>query len=280
MIINVIGLGLIGGSMALDLRKRGFADKIIGSDIDELHKEAALRLGIVDEVEETFNAIEKADLVILAVPVDTTLNLLPKVLDAVENQIVIDVCSTKGNLGERIKYHHNRKNYVGTHPMAGTEFSGPWAAMTGLFDGRAVILSDVEDASQDAVQTVKELYECLNMRPLFMNSYNHDVHAAYVSHISHFSSMALALTVLEKEKNEKNILDLASGGFDSTVRLAKSPASMWTPIFAQNSENVISVLDTYIEKLKDFKKAIQEKDKPKISSLINDSNKIKRVLKR
>lgn len=280
MTITVIGLGLIGGSMAIDLKKRGFATKVIGADINELHKEAAIRLGIVDEVDETFSAIKKADIVVLAVPVDTTLSLLPKVLDVVDKQVVTDVCSTKGNLSERVKYHPKRQNYVGSHPMAGTEHSGPWAAMSGLFDGRAVILSDVEDSSNDAIELIREMYECLNLRPLFMNSYNHDVHAAYVSHISHISSMALALTVLEKEKNEKNILDLASGGFESTVRLAKSPASMWTPIFAQNSVNVISVLDTYISKLEEFKEAIQAKNKPRITELIDNSNKIKRVLKR
>lgn len=280
MIITVIGLGLIGSSMAIDLKSRGFAQIIIGVDSNAIHSEAALQLGIVDKIMEMKEGIAQADLILLATPVDVSLKILPKVLDQIDEQIVADVCSAKGKLNERVRYHQNRENFVSTHPMAGTEHSGPRAAFSGLFDGRATIITDAEDSSDKALQTIKALYECLNMRIIYMNAYNHDVHTAYVSHISHISSMALSLTVLEKEQNEKNILDLASGGFDSTVRLAKSPASMWTPIFMENSGNVATVLDTYIEHLQAFKKAISDQDSTNITELINQSNKIKRVLNR
>ena len=280
MIITVIGLGLIGSSMAIDLKSRGFAQNIIGVDNNAIHSETALQLGIVDKIMEIQEGIGQADLILLATPVDVSLRMLPKVLDQIDEQIVADVCSAKGKLNERVRYHQNRENFVSTHPMAGTEHSGPRAAFSGLFDGRATIITDAEDSSDKALQTIKALYECLNMRIIYMNAYNHDVHTAYVSHISHISSMALALTVLEKEQNEKNILDLASGGFDSTVRLAKSPASMWTPIFMENSENVATVLDTYIEHLQAFKKAISDQDSTNTTELINQSNKIKRVLNR
>ncbi|ALO16368.1 Arogenate dehydrogenase [Salinivirga cyanobacteriivorans] len=280
MIVTVIGLGLIGSSMAIDLKSRGFAQTIIGIDSNAIHAEAALQLGIVDKIMEMQEGIAQADLILLATPVDVSLKILPKVLDQIDEQIVADVCSTKGKLNERVYYHKKRENFVSTHPMAGTEHSGPRAAFSGLFDGRATIITDAEDSSDKALQTIKTMYECLNMRIIYMNAYNHDVHAAYISHISHISSMALALTVLEKEKNEKNILDLASGGFDSTVRLAKSPASMWAPIFMENSENVATVLDTYIEHLQTFKKAITDQDSTNITELINQSNKIKRVLNR
>lgn len=278
MIVTIIGLGLMGGSMAIDLKKRNFAKHIIGVDNDQINANAALNIGFVDELYELEEAVEKAELVVLAIPVDSAIVVLPKILDCVSNQIVTDMCSTKGALLERVKYHPKRKQYVAGHPMAGTEYSGPWAAISGLFDGKATILCDTEDSDIRAVAQIRRVYEVLNMRVIFMNSSNHDVHAAYISHISHISSFALALTVLEKERNEKHIFDLASGGFDSTVRLAKSSGEMWTPIFEQNKDNVLTVLDTYIDKLKDFRKNIEESNADKVLDLIKQSNKIKRVL--
>ncbi len=278
MRITIVGLGLIGGSMAIDLRKRGFASHIIGVDSNKLHAKTALNIGLIDQVSNLEDAISETELIILAIPANETIRLLPKVLDKVKNQIVTDVCSIKANVCERIKYHSNRLNFVASHPMAGTENSGPWSAESGLYDGKAVIFCDAEDSNPQALNVVTKMYDYLNMRPIYMNAYNHDVHVAYVSHISHISSFALALTVLDKEKNEKNIFDLASGGFDSTVRLAKSSAEMWSTIFENNSENVISVLDTYIEKLKEFKLAIQKNENGQVSDLINKANRIKKIL--
>lgn len=278
MRISIIGLGLIGGSMAIDLKKRGFASIIIGVDTNKLHLNTALNMGIIDQACTLDEAIDTSDLIIFAIPAKETIRLLPKVLNKVEQQIITDTCSVKGTICERVKHHHKRKNYVASHPMAGTESSGPWAAQSGLFDGKAIIYCDVEDSSEQALSTIQKMYEYLNMRPLYMNAYNHDVHVAYVSHISHISSFALALTVLDKEKNEKNIFNLASGGFDSTVRLAKSSADMWSGIFENNSENVISVLDTYIDKLNDFKTAINESNLTKMNELIQKANHIKKIL--
>ena len=278
MIVTIIGLGLIGGSLAIDLKKRKFATRVIGVDSNELHANVALNLKIVDDILPLNDAIDRADVVVLAVPVDATLKLLPKVLDRVENQVVTDVCSTKATLTERIKYHQKRANYVAAHPMAGTENSGPWAAMSGLFDGKAVILCDCEDSHEKSVHAIRQMFDAVNMRPIYMNAVNHDVHVAYVSHISHISSFALALTVLEKEKNEKNIFDLASGGFDSTVRLAKSSADMWVPIFSQNANNITTVLDTYIDKLINFRDSIKNAESEKLSNYIFTANKIKKIL--
>jgi prephenate dehydrogenase len=278
MTLAIIGLGLMGGSAAIDLRKRGFTDKIIGVDNNKINANAAHHIGFVDEITDLETAVAQADMVILAVPVDATGILLPKVLDLIDKQIVTDMCSTKATLLERVKYHPKRKQYVAGHPMAGTEFSGPWAAMSGMFDSKAAILCDTEDSDIRALAMVKRMYETLNMRVIYMNATNHDVHAAYVSHISHISSFALALTVLEKEKNEKHIFDLASGGFDSTVRLAKSSPDMWTPIFSQNKENVITVLNTYINNLQQFRDCIENDETEKVHALIKESNKIKRVL--
>ena len=172
-----------------------------------------------------------------------------------------------------------RRHYVASHPMAGTEYSGPWAAMPGLFDGQACIICDSEESSPKAVKTVENLYECLNMRAIYMNASSHDVHTAYVSHISHVTSFALALTVLDKERDEKHIFDLASGGFSSTVRLAKSSPDMWTPILTQNSDNVLHVMDTYIEKMKAFRDAIADSDEEAIRRLIEDANRIRRIIR-
>jgi prephenate dehydrogenase len=279
MVITVIGLGLIGGSAAIDLRKRGFANTILGVDNDKINANGALSIGLVDEICTLEEGIGRSDMIIVAVPADAAVNLLPKVLDLAEGKVVTDVCSTKGRICEIIKYHKNRRCYVASHPMAGTEFSGPWAAMSGLFDGKSAILCDTEESDIKAVAKVKRMYDTLNMRIIYMNSTNHDVHAAYISHISHISSFALALTVLEKERNEKHIFDLASGGFDSTVRLAKSSPDMWVPIFHQNKDNVVTVLETYIEKLQKFRALIKEDEDEKIRDLIKESNRIKAVLK-
>lgn len=278
MKICVIGLGLIGGSMAIDLKKRGFCKHVAGVDTNAGHAIKALDLGIVDEIVSLENGVKESDLVILAVPADATLKLLPDVMNLVNEQIVTDVCSTKESICESIKNHPKRMNFVAGHPMAGTEFSGPEAAFPGLFDGKATIICEDEKSSDKAKVAIQNLYETLNMRIIKMDSKNHDVHAAYVSHISHISSFALALTVLEQEANEKNIFDLASGGFDSTVRLAKSSAAMWAPILADNSENVTQVLQTYIDRLNDFKTAIEKKDLEAITQNIEEANKIKKIL--
>ena len=284
MKLGVIGLGLIGGSMAIDLRRRGFADEVLGVDADSVNAAAAEKMGLVDKVVEFEECIDGSDLVIVAVPVGAAVKLLPRVLDRFEqtgakDKIVIDVCSTKEQLARVVKYHPYRSRYVAAHPMSGTEYSGPWAALPGLFDGRAGIICDSQESDSRAVKTVESLYDTLNMRIIYMNSSSHDVHTAYVSHVSHVTSFALALTVLDKEKDEKHIFDLASGGFSSTVRLAKSGADMWTPIFMQNSDNVLRVMDTYIEKMNAFRKAIADGDEEAVHNLIEEANKIRRIIR-
>ena len=283
MKVGVIGLGLIGGSMAIDLKRKGFAQEVLGVEAEPLNAAAAQKIGLADRVVPLQECVEESDLIILAVPVGAAVKMLPEILDIFASQnaekIVIDVCSTKEHLSRAVKYHKARKQYVATHPMAGTEYSGPWAAMPGLFDGHACIICDAEESSPKAVQTVELLYDTLNMRTIYMNSSNHDVHTAYVSHISHVTSFALALTVLDKEKDEKHIFDLASGGFSSTVRLAKSSPDMWIPILTQNRDNVLQVMDTYIDKMNAFRKAIAEGDEEAVRTLIEDANRIRRIIR-
>ncbi len=284
MKVGIIGLGLIGGSMAIDLKRKGFAEEVLGVENEPVNAAAAVKIGLVDRILGLEECVDEADVVVLAVPVGAAVKLLPVILDRFSeigggNKIVIDVCSTKEHLARSVRYHQARRQYVASHPMAGTEYSGPWAAMPGLFDGHACIICDSEESSPKAVRTIEKLYESLNMRTIYMNSSNHDVHTAYVSHISHVTSFALALTVLDKEKDEKHIFDLASGGFSSTVRLAKSSPDMWTPILSQNRDNVLHVMDTYIEKMQAFRQAIEEGDEDAVRRLIEDANKIKRIIR-
>lgn len=287
MKVGIIGLGLIGGSMAIDLKRKGFADEIIGVEADSVNASAAEKIGLVDRVVSYEECLAQADLVVVAVPVGAAVRILPDVLDHFHveekscgcGRVVMDVCSTKEQLARCVKYHPMRNLYVASHPMAGTEYSGPWAAIPGLFDGHACIICDSEESSRKAVRKVEELYETLNMRTIYMNSSSHDVHTAYVSHISHVTSFALALTVLDKEKDEKHIFDLASGGFSSTVRLAKSSPDMWTPILSQNRDNILHVMDTYIEKMNAFRNAIAEGDDEQVRSLISEANKIRRIIR-
>ena len=304
--VGIIGLGLIGGSMAIDLKKRGFAGRVLGVEADKVAAQAAMTIGLADEMVSLEDCVDRSDIIVVAVPVGAAVKMLPEILDRIhsgaealssaslrdpiranapegasapDKKIVIDVCSTKEHICAAVKYHPARKQFVCTHPMAGTEYSGPWAAQPGLFDGRACIFADQEESAPWAVQDILELYSCLNMRPIFMSSSSHDVHTAYVSHISHVTSFALALTVLDKEKDEKHIFDLASGGFSSTVRLAKSNADMWIPILTQNHNNVLQVMDTYIEKMQQFRDAVASYDEDALRKLIEDANKIKRIIR-
>ena len=282
MNIGIIGLGLIGGSMAIDLKRRGFAQQVLGVEAEPVNASAALGIGLADQVVGLHECVSCSDIIVLAVPVGAARRLLPEILDMIpegSDKVVIDVCSTKDHLVHSVKDHPARRHYVAPHPMAGTEYSGPWAAMSGMFDGHACIICDPEDSCPEAVKKVEALYDTLNMRVIRMDSANHDVHTAYVSHISHVTSFALALTVLDKEKDEKHIFDLASGGFSSTVRLAKSSPDMWTPILKQNRDNVMHVMDTYIEKMNAFRQAIADGDEDSIRALIEEANRIRRIIR-
>ena len=280
MTVTVIGTGLIGGSLALDLKERGFADVVLGVDNNMLHADMALQLKLVDEIVMLDEGIARADLIIIATPINVTKLLLPGILNALKpGQVVTDMGSTKSSIAEVANGHANRSQVVLSHPMAGTEYSGPTAAKKGLFEGKAAIICDADDSDVVAVDLIRRMYEVVGMHVMYMNANNHDHSAAYVSHISHITSFALALTVLEKERDEKTIVNLASGGFDSTVRLAKSSPDMWTPIFDENSVNLLEVIDTYIEKMQAFRKGIADSNLAEIYRLIREANKIQKILK-
>jgi len=279
MKVTIVGIGLIGGSMALTLKHRKFADKVIGVDANALHAEKALELGIVDEVLPWKEAVEVSDMIILATPINVTERMLPALLEKCTNQIVLDVGSTKKTLCDTIEDNPKRGRFVATHPMWGTEFSGPQAALSGVFDEKATVICDKEKSDADALEKVEQLYSVLGMNIIYMSSEEHDLHVAYVSHISHITSFALANTVLEKEKEEDTIFGLASGGFESTVRLAKSNPSMWIPILMQNRENILDVLNEHITQLRKFKACLEKENYEYLGELINRANEIRRILK-
>ena len=265
--------------MALCLRERGSVSKVIGVDANEEHQRRAIELGVVDEIMDLEEAIQHSDLVIISVPVTAATSVTLRVLGLVSHQVVIDVGSTKAELCSAVNEHPKRGRFVATHPMWGTEFSGPEAATRYAFAGKAVVIIDKDYSDMDAADTIENLYRSLGMHLLYMNAENHDLHTAYISHISHITSFALANTVLEKEKEEDAIFELASGGFESTVRLAKSNADTWVPIFMQNKENVLDVLNEHISQLRKFKASLEKENWDYLRELITHANEIKRILK-
>ncbi|MGY5354870.1 prephenate dehydrogenase [Wenyingzhuangia sp. IMCC45467] len=277
MLVTVIGLGLIGGSLALELKKRlGYT--IHGIDVNETNAQKALDLNIVDKIVD-FNQVAHSDVVVLAVPVNYLSDLAINVLNTIKKDaIVFDMGSTKEKLSKTVENHEKRTNFVAVHPIAGTEHSGPEAAIYNLFDDKVNIICDKELSSEQAVDKVLQIFNALNMRTIFMNSAEHDKHIAYVSHLSHISSFMLGKTVLEKEKNEKNIFDMAGSGFESTVRLAKSSPNMWSPIFIENKENILSSLNEYIDNLITFKNLITEENSEGLKQTMLETNHIKEVL--
>lgn len=278
--VTIIGVGLISGSFALALKQKDFAKNIIGVSKTEASITQAMQLGIIDEALPLEAAVKKSDLIYIAIPVDVTIPLLLQVMDLITNkQIVVDAGSTKFALCTAVENHAMRTQFVATHPMWGTENSGPQAAVDGAFTGRACVICEKEKSNIDAVNTVEKLYTAMGMHIIYMDATSHDMHAAYISHISHITSFALANTVLEKEKEENTIFELAGGGFESTVRLAKSNPAMWAPIFMQNKENVLDVLNEHITQLRKFKASLEKENLPYLIELMENANKIKRILK-
>lgn len=278
MTIAIIGIGLIGGSLAITLKENGFAQRIIGVDKNPDNIDKALRRRLIDDALPLEEAVAQADVVILATPVDVIVELAPRLLDISERQVIIEIGSTKTAVVEALRQHPRRGRFVAAHPMAGTEYSGPEAAVPNLFDGKCTVLCDTEHSDPDAVATAERLFRSIPMQIVYLDAAAHDVHTAYVSHISHISSFALALTVLAKEKDEDRIFELASGGFSSTVRLAKSSPDMWGPIFRHNRDNVLDVLDEHINQLSRFRSLLIKKDFSAFYQLMEEANAIRKII--
>jgi prephenate dehydrogenase len=278
--VTVVGVGLISGSFSLALKENGMVKNVIGVSRTKASIEKALELNLIDEALPLDEAVKKSDLIYVAIPVDVTIPVMRQIMDLLnEKQIVADAGSTKHALCAELANHPMRGRFVATHPMWGTEYSGPEAAIRGAFIGRTCVICEKEKSDPQAVKTIVQIYEQLGMQLAYMDSASHDMHAAYVSHISHITSFALANTVLEKEKEEDAIFELAGGGFESTVRLAKSSPSMWLPVFKQNRENVLDVLNEHIVQLRKFKSCLEKENYEYLRELMENANRIKKILK-
>lgn len=278
MNVFVIGIGLIGGSLSLDIQEKYPEAILYGIDASEVHLEEALKLGVIHH-KSTFDALGKAAIVIVSIPVDVQIDIIPKVLDVInDHALVIDVGSTKELICTVLKNHPKRRNFLATHPIAGTEFSGPTAAIKGLFIDKTNIICEVEKTAFKLQEKALEIFSKIGMRIRYMDSKSHDKHIAYVSHLSHISSFMLGKTVINKEKNERDIFDMAGSGFESTVRLAKSSPAMWTPIFEQNKENIVETLEEYINNLQQFKKLMEQDNFSEIYNEMENANYIKQIL--
>ncbi len=265
--------------MAKDIKRLNPNSKIYGVDTNTSHLEEALALDLID-VKSSYNDLNLANIVIVGIPVDVMITELPKILGEVNDDcLVMDAGSTKSALCKSLENHPKRRNFLACHPIAGTEFSGPSAAIDGLYQGKTNIICEVEKTAFKLQEKALALYQQLGMRIRYMNPEAHDKHIAYVSHLSHISSFMLGKTVIDKEQNERDIFDMAGSGFESTVRLAKSSPAMWTPIFEQNKENVVETLEEYIQNLEDFKQLLLDDDYKGIYNEMNNTNKIKEILK-
>lgn len=276
MKLAVIGVGLIGGSWAKALKNSGVVSSVLGIDRSEEHLSQAMALGIIDD-KASYADLTAVDMVFLSIPVDQMVIELPKVLDAVgEQTVVIDAGSTKLQLCEAVASHPKRRNFLAAHPIAGTEYSGPSAAIDNLYEGKLAIVCEVEKTAIDLQERAMNAFAALQMRVRYMGAKEHDIHVAYVSHLSHISAFMLGKTVMGKEKDDRNIFDLAGSGFASTVRLAKSSPQMWAPIFVQNKEPLLETLDAYIENLNAFRTLIAEED---LESLLHEMKRINSIEK-
>ena len=279
MRVTIVGVGLIGGSIALDLRKAGIAKQITGVDRNPVNGKKAVKLKLVDNVLSLEEALSQTDVVILSIPVSALQTLLPIILDSIDKKtVVIDTGSTKTQICKSVSGHSRRNQFVAAHPIAGTENSGPEAALMGLFRSKTNIICEKEKSSKQALTTAKKIFDILGMKTVFMEPRDHDKHVAYVSHLSHVSSFLLGHTVLDIEKDEKNIFNLAGSGFSSTVRLAKSSPEMWAPIFEQNREYLSQALLEYIMHLQRFHYHLMKSDTTELQRIMSKANEIRRIL--
>jgi prephenate dehydrogenase len=275
----IIGLGLIGGSMAIELRKAGLAARLIGVDNNAGHARRAVELGLVDEIANLDDAVAHADLIITAIPVNAIKSVLIRILDQIsDTAIVIDTGSTKSMICKATEKHARRDQFVAAHPLAGTENSGPDAAFAGLFSEKTNIICEKDKSSEKSLKVADVIFSAMQMRTIFMDPVDHDKHVAYVSHLSHVSAFLLGQTVLDIEKDEKNIFNLAGSGFASTVRLAKSSPDMWAPIFEQNAEYLSQALLEYIMHLQKFQYYLMKRDVNELHRIMTKANHIRKVL--
>ena len=278
MNVGVIGLGLIGGSIALKIKEIDTNTVIYGLDNDMDSMSYSLSKGIIDKKLD-INSIDNLKYIFIAIPVDAIKNEIESILNKISNNtLVVDLGSTKYEICKKVVDHTNRKNFLAAHPIAGTESSGPSAATKNLFDNKVLILCETEKTDQDLLSDALKIFDLMNMNIINMDSIEHDKHIAYVSHLSHISSFMLGKTVMNKEEDQDTIYDMAGSGFESTVRLAKSSPETWASIFVENKNNIVESLNEYISNINNFKILIENGDKEKLSAEMKKINGIKEIL--
>lgn len=277
--IGIIGLGLIGGSLGLTMKKsKDF--KVIGFDLNPKNAQTALELELVDNITEKEDLIKEADTIIVATPTKASIDVLLEVLSKIEpHQIVIDMGSTKSKICEALKNHPNRKQFIASHPIAGTENSGPVAAIEHLFETKKMVICNKAESDKKALDNALEVFNFLKCEVVYMEANEHDKHLAYISHLSHICSFALGLTVLDLEKDEENIFNLAGSGFSSTARLAKSSPEMWESISIQNKTHLLSAISAYMNRLSNLKDMIALEQSTELINEMKKANEIRRIIK-
>ena len=275
MNIAIIGLGLMGGSIALSLKSKDYINKIVGYDHNEEHTTEAMRLGLVDEI-VTMAKIKACDVIFLAIPVNGVIAAFDDLIGVKEDVTIIDLGSTKEKIVQSVP-QEIRKNFVAAHPMTGTENFGPSAAIEGLYDDKVVVLCDLEDSGKLQSEVAKKVFNSLNMNISYMRAIEHDRHAAFISHMPHAISYSIANTVM-KQENKHNILALAAGGYRSMSRLAKSSPYMWEDIFRQNKSNLLEAITLFEKELSQLKEAIETDDWQSVHKEMADGNKLHDIL--
>ncbi len=279
--ICIIGIGLIGGSVAIELANTYPNATIIGVEANAAHAEKALALRLVHQILPLQQAVEQASLVVVAIPVSHIRTMLPEILDRVQPEaVVIDLGSTKSQLCAAVAAHPRRAQYVAAHPIAGTENTGPAAAFSGLFRGKINIICEAEKSSVHAMATASALFETLGMKTTYMDPVQHDRQLAYTSHLSHVSAFMLSITVMKKGEEEEDLFAMAGSGFASAVRLAKSSPAMWAPIAEQNVQYLDQALGEYIAQLQRFQQRLQQRDIPGLHALMEEANEISPLVDR
>ncbi|MFY0689739.1 MAG: prephenate dehydrogenase [Cyclobacteriaceae bacterium] len=281
MKISIIGVGLIGGSFALALKRRLEDIEVFGWDASSKNLSKAKELGLIDHICDTVEAaVESSDWILVAVPVQHIESLIPQLLDyAGAEKVIVDFGSTKGQICQQVRQHKKRKQFIAAHPIAGTEYSGPQAAFDTLFEDKVMIVCEQELSESTSVEEFRKMCKLIGMKTVYLPADEHDMHLAYVSHLSHVIAFGLSNTVLEKEKTASTILELAGSGFDSTVRLAKSSPDMWTPIFKKNKKFILEGLDTYIAYLNTFRKHLDDGNEEAINAYLSKGREIRKILK-
>ncbi|MCO6500809.1 MAG: prephenate dehydrogenase [Vicingus serpentipes] len=280
MKVTIIGLGLMGGSLALALKESKFSSHIIGVDQNKTHCDDALRLQLVDEIKSLNEAIAGSNMIVVATPVAASISIISTVLNNItKDQVVVDLGSTKAELCTHLNQHQNRSQYVAAHPIAGTENSGPQSAINDLYKNKKVVICEKDSSTDAALSLTLKMFNDIGMSVVFMTPVEHDKHLAYISHLSHISSFALGLTVLDLEKDEKNIFNLAGSGFSSTARLAKSSPDMWESIVMQNKANILPAISAYIHHLEKLKKDIEENNSENLINSMKKANEIRKIIK-